>query len=133
MTGKLLGVTVLPEPELKDLDWKVPITLRVSSITLSTGRELATICLAVPLSSMMTKAFLAIPSSASNTPYFFEILPDLSARRGMLHFPSRPPSALEALKNALWEYTESVDMAKTSQFSFLNSANRLEKGVIESA
>merc|ERR1712106_850269 len=49
------------------------------------------------------RAFLAMPSSAPKTPYFLEILPDLSASRGILHFPSRPPSALEALTKALWE------------------------------
>merc|ERR1712079_539864 len=99
--GKLLGLTSPPEPMLPVLDWKVEITLRVSSMTLSVGRLLATICLAMPRSSMTTKAFLAVPSSASKTPYFLQIFPDLSARSGILHLPSRPPSTLEALKNAL--------------------------------
>merc|ERR1740129_1320423 len=40
--GKLLGVTSYPDPLPRDLDWKVVMTLRVSSITLSIGRELAT-------------------------------------------------------------------------------------------
>merc|ERR1719210_2694238 len=133
MMGKLLGETSAPDPDPRDLDWKFWMTLRVSSMTLSTGRLLATICLAVPRSSMMTRAFLAIPSSASKTPYFLEIFPDLSARRGMLHLPSRPPSALDAFTKALWEYTESVDMASTAQLSFLKSSTLLQKGVMDSA
>jgi len=133
MMGKLLGITSLPAPLLMALDWNEVITFRVSSMILSTGRLLATICLAVPRSSITTKAFLAIPSSASNTPYFLEIFPDRSARRGILHLPSRPPSAFEALTKALWEYTESVDMASTSQLSFLKSSTLLEKGMMLSA
>ena len=81
-------------PPMLPFFWNCVITLRVSSMTLSVGRLLAIMCLAVPRSSMMTKAFLAIPSSASKTPYFLEIFPDLSARRGILHLPSSPPSAL---------------------------------------
>ena len=63
--GKLLMLTSPPEPMLPVLDWKVEMTLRVSSITLSVGRLLAIMCLAVPRSSMMTRAFLAMPSSWS--------------------------------------------------------------------
>merc|ERR1719225_851401 len=60
---------------LPALDWNVEITFRVSSMTLSVGRLLAIMCLAVPRSSMTTRAFLAMPSSASNTPYFLQIFP----------------------------------------------------------
>merc|ERR1719219_144653 len=99
--GKLLPVTEPPCPEEDAFFWNCWITFRVSSMILSTGRLLATICLAVPRSSMMTRAFLAIPSSTSKTPYFLEIFPDLSARRGILQFPAIPPSDLEALTKAL--------------------------------
>merc|ERR1719429_459915 len=37
--GKLLGVTSYPDPLPRDLDWKVVMTLRVSSITLSMGGD----------------------------------------------------------------------------------------------
>merc|ERR1719192_3228218 len=63
--GKLLGEMSPPAPMLPALDWNVEITFRVSSMTFSVGRLLAIMCLAVPRSSMTTRAFLAMPSSAS--------------------------------------------------------------------
>merc|ERR1719244_1833252 len=47
--GKLLGWTSPPDPEPRDFDWNVWITFKVSSITLSTGKLLATICLAATI------------------------------------------------------------------------------------
>ena len=40
---------------------------------------------------------------------------------------------LDAFTKALWEYTESVDMASTAQLSFLKSSTLLQKGVMDSA
>ena len=81
------------------LPWNVARALRVSSMSLSIFRLVATICLAVPVGSTTTKAFLDTPSSASKVPYFLQILPERSASRVSLHCPSIPPSAL---KQIIW-------------------------------
>ena len=93
-------------------------------MTLSVGRLLAIMWRAVPRSSMTTRAFLATPSSASKTPYFLQIFPDLSASRGILHLPSRPPSALQKRENIQVSCLEELVFCQIFSSGFQSNEHR---------
>merc|ERR550539_593715 len=108
--GKLLPDTSPEVPAVNALSWNCLMTFRTSSMTLSTGRLLATMWRAVPRSSTTTTALRAMPSSTSKTPNFLAILPDLSASKGILQLSDMPPSALEAFTKALWQIGPLLDI-----------------------